>query len=65
MYRTILGCIDAQEPESARRPHTSAAIAESLSVHRGLVESIVNGDPEAATRFAEQHRRRVLPTLQA
>jgi DNA-binding FadR family transcriptional regulator len=65
VYRTILGFIDAQVQEIARRPHTIPAVGESLIVHRGIVESIADGDPEAATRFAEQHRRRVLPQVQA
>lgn len=65
VYRTILGFIHAQVQEIARRPHTIPAVGESLVVHRGIVESIADGDPEAATQFAEQHRRRVLPQVQA
>jgi DNA-binding FadR family transcriptional regulator len=65
VYRTILGFIEAQVQDVARRPSTIPAIAESLTVHSGIVASIVDGDPEAATRFAEQHRRRVLPQLEA
>jgi len=64
VYRTIRGFINAQVQEIAPRPHTIPAVEESLTVHRGIVESIAAGDPEAATRFAEQHRRRVLPQVQ-
>jgi DNA-binding FadR family transcriptional regulator len=63
VYRTILGFIEAQVQEIAPRPHTIPAVEESLTVHRGIVESIVAADPEAATRFAEQHRRRVVPGI--
>ena len=40
--------------------NTVPAVAESLAVHRGVVESIISGDTDAATRFAEAHRQRIV-----
>ncbi|HWP27921.1 MAG TPA: FCD domain-containing protein [Chloroflexota bacterium] len=64
VYRTILGFIEAQVQEIARQPRLNTTIGENLAIHRRLVESIIAGDPETATQFAEQHRRRILPARQ-
>ncbi|SRR5579884_1505398 len=64
IYRTIMGFIRVQVRDIIPRPDTIPATQESLAVHRGIVESIIDRDKEAATRFAELHRRRVLPDIQ-
>ncbi len=63
VYRTILGFITAQVQHVMPRPGTILAIQENLAVHRGIVDSIVDRDKEAATQFAEQHRRRLVPEV--
>jgi DNA-binding FadR family transcriptional regulator len=60
-YRTILGFITTQVQHVMPRPDTTLAVQENLAVHRGIVQSIVDRDKEAATEFAEQHRRRLVP----
>lgn len=64
VYRTILGFITTQVQDIAPRPHTVPAVAESLTLHRRLIDAIIAGDPDATADFAEQHRRRVFPQVQ-
>jgi len=40
------------------------AVQANLAVHQAIVEQIVAGNKEAATRFAEQHRQRLIPEIQ-
>jgi DNA-binding FadR family transcriptional regulator len=63
-YRTILGVITTQVQNIGPRPHTELAVQANLAVHRAIVEQIVAGDKEAALRFAEHHRQRLIPETQ-